>query len=156
MCIQNPAGHTSLPAHPFWWHSRLYTDNSTGTHSVPEPVFVNLLRSPGIDSQQGGPVQQPYLSYWPASTVHRLAEFDSSELIYGLLKHLQIRALGTIMNREKLKTTLVPMSYPPSLYCSRPAGCPDTHKMAKVRETKTFTDINPPTREKTRYDYAFR
>jgi hypothetical protein len=31
----------------------------------PEPVFVNLLRSPGIDSQPGGPgpVQQPYLSY---------------------------------------------------------------------------------------------
>jgi hypothetical protein len=28
-----------------------------------EPVFVNLLRSPGIDSQHGGPVQQPYLLY---------------------------------------------------------------------------------------------
>jgi hypothetical protein len=29
-----------------------------------EPVFLNLLRSPGIDSQPGGPVQvqQPYLS----------------------------------------------------------------------------------------------
>ncbi len=27
-----------------------------------EPVFVNLLRSPEIDSQPGGPVQQPYLS----------------------------------------------------------------------------------------------
>ncbi len=29
-----------------------------------EPVFVNLLRSPGIDSQPGGPV--PYLTYRPA------------------------------------------------------------------------------------------
>ncbi len=28
-----------------------------------EPVFVNLLRSPGIDSPHSGPVQQPYLSY---------------------------------------------------------------------------------------------
>jgi hypothetical protein len=26
----------------------------------PEPVFVNLLRSPGIDSQPWGPVRQPY------------------------------------------------------------------------------------------------
>jgi hypothetical protein len=25
------------------------------------------FRSPGIDSQHGGPVRQPYLSYWPAS-----------------------------------------------------------------------------------------
>jgi hypothetical protein len=25
----------------------------------PEPVFVNLLRSPGIDSRAGGPVRQP-------------------------------------------------------------------------------------------------
>jgi hypothetical protein len=31
-----------------------------------EPVFVNLLRSSGIDSQPGGPVRQPYLSYRPA------------------------------------------------------------------------------------------
>ncbi len=32
----------------------------------PQPVFVNLLRSPGINSQPGGPVRQPYLSYRPA------------------------------------------------------------------------------------------
>jgi hypothetical protein len=38
----------------------------------PEPVFVNLSRSPGIDSQPGG--------------------IDSSEAISGLLKRLQIRA----------------------------------------------------------------
>ncbi len=29
-----------------------------------EPVFVDLLRSPGIDFHPGGPVRQPYLSYW--------------------------------------------------------------------------------------------
>jgi len=39
----------------------------------PEPVYVNLLRSPGIDSQPGGPVRQPYLSYWHAR-LHRLAK----------------------------------------------------------------------------------
>jgi hypothetical protein len=38
----------------------------------PEPVFVDLLRGPGIDSQHGGPVRQPYLSYQPARP-HRLA-----------------------------------------------------------------------------------
>jgi hypothetical protein len=30
---------------------------------TPEPEFVNLLRSPGIDSQPGGLVRQPYLMY---------------------------------------------------------------------------------------------
>ncbi len=39
----------------------------------PEPVFVNLLRSPGIDSQPGGWVQQPYWSY-PAARLYRQAE----------------------------------------------------------------------------------
>ena len=54
----------------------------------PEPVFVNLLFSPGIDSQPGagGPVRQPYLSYRPAK-LHRLAES-----IPVLHEHLQIRA----------------------------------------------------------------
>ncbi len=62
-----------------------------------EPVFVNLLRSPEIDSKHGGRVRQPFLSYWPAS-VHRLAES-----IPGLLKHLQIRALERYIGTEKLK-----------------------------------------------------
>ncbi len=53
----------------------------------PEPVFANHLRSPGIDFQPGGPVRQPYLSFWSAR-LHRLAES-----IPGLHKHLQIRAL---------------------------------------------------------------
>jgi hypothetical protein len=52
----------------------------------PEPEFVNLLRSPGIDSQPGGPVLQPYLTYRSASQ-HSLAES-----IPGLLKRLQVRA----------------------------------------------------------------
>jgi hypothetical protein len=48
------------------------------------PVFVNLLRSPGIDSQPGGPVRQPYLSYRPAMTL-QTGEMDSSESIPGSL-----------------------------------------------------------------------
>ncbi len=31
-----------------------------------EPVFVDLLRRPGIYSQPGGLVRQPYFSYQPA------------------------------------------------------------------------------------------
>jgi hypothetical protein len=38
-----------------------------------EPVFLNLLRSLWIDSQPGGPVRQPYLTFRPAR-LHRLAE----------------------------------------------------------------------------------
>ncbi len=57
-----------------------------------EPVFVDLLRIPGIDSQPGGPVRQPYLLYWP-TVLHGLAES-----IPGLLKSLQIRALETFGN----------------------------------------------------------
>ncbi len=36
---------------------------STFTNSCSEPVFVDHLRSPGIDSHPGGPVRQPYFSY---------------------------------------------------------------------------------------------
>jgi hypothetical protein len=47
----------------FGWFRRQYT----------EPVFVDLLRGPGIDSQPGGPVRQPYFSYRSAR-LHRLAK----------------------------------------------------------------------------------
>jgi hypothetical protein len=46
-----------------------------------EPVFVILLRRPGIDFQPGG--------------------IDSLESIPGLLNHLQIRALYTFSHREE-------------------------------------------------------
>ncbi len=64
-----------------------------------EPVFVNLLRSPGIDSQPGGPVWQPYLSYQP-NTLHRLVvSIRRNRFLgplnvykYGLwIRHLQLR-----------------------------------------------------------------
>jgi hypothetical protein len=38
----------------------------------PEPVFVDLLRRPGIDSQPGGPVRNPICRAGPS--VHRLAK----------------------------------------------------------------------------------
>ena len=90
-----------------------------------EPVFVNLLRSPGIDSQTGGPVRQPYFrndpararicrsfketryrfSAWRAGTkpylsywpakLHRLAKSIPRNRFPGSIKHLQIRALAT-------------------------------------------------------------
>ncbi len=65
-----------------------------------EPVFVSLLWSPGIDSQPGGPVRQPYLSYRPAR-LYRLAES-----ITGLLKGLQIRAQGAYLNFSKKECTV--------------------------------------------------
>jgi hypothetical protein len=57
-----------------------------------EPEFVNLfLRSPGIDSQPGGPVvRKPYLTNRPA----RL--YGLAKSIPGLLKRLQIRAQETL------------------------------------------------------------
>ena len=56
-----------------------------------EPEFVNLLRSPGIDSQPDGPVRQPYLTYRPAR-LHRLAESFPLNRFLGSFKRLQIGA----------------------------------------------------------------
>jgi hypothetical protein len=67
----------------------------------PEPVVVHLLRSPGIDSQSGGgPVRQPYLTYWPAR-LHRLAEW-----IPGLLKRLTNLGSFLYLDPEKLQQAL--------------------------------------------------
>ena len=46
------------------------TELADALESFPEPVFVNLSRSLGIDSQPGGPVRQPYMSYRSAM-LHR-------------------------------------------------------------------------------------
>jgi hypothetical protein len=54
------------------------------TKSWAEPVFVDLLRSPGIDSQPCGPVRQPYLLYRPAK-LQRLAESISRNRFPGSL-----------------------------------------------------------------------
>jgi hypothetical protein len=52
--------------------------------SDPEPVFLDLLRSPGIDCQPGGPVRQPYLLYRTAK-LHGLAESISRYRFPGSL-----------------------------------------------------------------------
>ncbi len=52
---------------------------------APEPVFVSLLRSPGIDSQPGWPVRQPYLTFRPVGYMGWRNP--------GLLKRLQILVL---------------------------------------------------------------
>jgi hypothetical protein len=44
-----------------------------GLINDPEPEFLNLLRSPEIDSQPCRPVRQPFLTYLPAR-IQRLAE----------------------------------------------------------------------------------
>jgi len=81
---------------------------SEGSSETPETVFVNLLRSPGIDSQPGGPVRQPYLSYWPAM-LHQLAEsnprnqFLVSFNVYNYrLCHSQITCLFTWSRCDKV------------------------------------------------------
>jgi hypothetical protein len=69
-----------------WTVIRLITNNFSCDRKKwvkAKPEFVNLFRSPGVDSQSGWPVRKPYLTYRNA----RLA--DS---IPGLLERLQIQA----------------------------------------------------------------
>ncbi len=58
--------------------------------SIPEPVFVNLIRSPGIDFQPGGSIRQPYLTYRPAR-LHRLAESIPWHRFLGSLNVYKLR-----------------------------------------------------------------
>ncbi len=69
---------------------------------IAESEVVNILWSPGIDFQPGGPVQQYYLTYRPAR-LHRLQPM--AESIPGLLKRLQKRALFFPQCEWNLKTT---------------------------------------------------
>ncbi len=65
---------TGPPGYISWRNSSL--ESIPGPHTrlkVPEPVFVDLFRRPGIDSQPAGPVRQPNVSYRPARS-HRLAK----------------------------------------------------------------------------------
>jgi hypothetical protein len=71
-----------------------------------EPVFVDLLMNPGIDSQPGGPVRHSDLSYRPA----RLLRL--SESIPGLYKRLKIRALYFKTGYVTLRLVLSPAQAP--------------------------------------------
>ncbi len=78
--------------------------------SDPEPEFVKLLRSPGIDSQLAGRYKNPIWRAGPPP--HRLAES-----IRRLLKHLKIRALDCCdfgidsQTFKPLGQDLIPKSY---------------------------------------------
>ncbi len=67
----------------------------------PAPVFVDLLRSPGIDFQPGGPVRQPYLSYRP-TRLHRLAESISRNLFLG---SINVYKYGLVLYTPPSQTT---------------------------------------------------
>ncbi len=89
----------SAPLAP--WKQTIMMDLRT---ACAEPVFVNLLRSPGIDLQPGGPVQQPYLPLRPAR-LHRLAESISRIRFLGsLIKRVQIRGQPTVTMHYSLKS----------------------------------------------------
>jgi hypothetical protein len=97
------------------------TRNRVGIGLLYRPARARIckpFKEPGIDSQPGGPVRQPYLLYQLAR-LHRRAEsipgllkclqiwaqatvasgIGSLELIPGLLKCLQIRAQATLARR---------------------------------------------------------
>jgi hypothetical protein len=61
-----------------------YFAEGGGYKNCTEPVFINLLRSLGIDSQPGGPVRKSYLSHRPARQ-HRLVESMSWKRFLGSL-----------------------------------------------------------------------
>jgi hypothetical protein len=77
----------TIPLFAFFSHNRDVVST--------ESLFVNLLMSPGVDSQPEGPVPQPYLSYRPTRLLRLL------ESIPGLLKRLQIRAQCFVRGRLK-------------------------------------------------------
>ncbi len=83
---------------------------SVDTYPYYRACICRPFRSPGIDSQHGGPVRQPYLSYWPAR-LHRLAKS-----IPGFHKVLQIRAQVTIKTSERVKTPMGEEELVP-IYC---------------------------------------
>ncbi len=60
---------------------------STACLAIPEPEFVNLLKSPGIDPQPGGPVRHTGPPGYITSGIY------SFESIPGLFECWQIRAL---------------------------------------------------------------
>jgi hypothetical protein len=58
--------------------------------------------SPGVDSQPGWPIRQPYLSYRPARLhTTQAVGIDSSESIPGLHSRLKIRALYVTENTNQ-------------------------------------------------------
>jgi hypothetical protein len=64
------------------------TRNQVGIGLLYQPARAHIckpFKEPGIDSQPGGPVWQPYLLYWLAR-LHRLAESIPRNRLLGSLK----------------------------------------------------------------------
>jgi hypothetical protein len=67
-----------------------------------EPEFINLLRSPRIDSQPCGPVRKPYLKYRPAR-LHRLAESIPESIPWNrFLGSLNIHSFGSDAEGQRI------------------------------------------------------
>ncbi len=74
----------------------------------PEPVFVNLFRSPGIDSRPGGTIRQPCLTYRPASLhSHRLAESISWNFLEQLLNDIYIAFHSLFFHWKRVSADLL-------------------------------------------------
>jgi hypothetical protein len=70
-------------------------------------IFVNFLWSPGIDSQPGGPVRQPYLTYRPAR-LHRLAKSISWNRFLGSLNVYKYGIRKILLPRSPTQSTHFP------------------------------------------------
>ena len=79
--------------------------------------FVNFLRSLGIDSQPGGPVRQPYLTY-RRERLHRLSELISwnrflgflSVYKFGLCFYCSTHAVPTPFENDYRNTSTLPIA----------------------------------------------
>ncbi len=71
---------------------RLYFARTSAPEEKTEPVFVKLLRSPGINSQSASRYDNPICRTGPPCNIGWRNRFLGMESILGLFKHLQIRA----------------------------------------------------------------
>jgi hypothetical protein len=82
--------------------------------------ICKCLRSPGIDSQHGGPVRQPYLTHRPAR-LHRLAESIPQNRFLGSLNVYKfgLSTSSCVYFVERRRRTVVPPLPPPPAHCAQ-------------------------------------
>jgi hypothetical protein len=95
---------------------------------LPEPVFVTLLRSLEIDSQPGGPVRQPYLSYRPAR-LNRLAKSIPQN---GFLGSINVYKYGLSYLAKNSAWAGIKLSFCRSAPCS---------SISQVEQTRAFLSV---------------
>ncbi len=69
---------------------KLSLSRMTNTENILKPEYVNILKSPGIDSQPDGPERQPYLTYRDPR-IHRLVESTPWNRLLGTLNVYKFR-----------------------------------------------------------------